>query len=89
MDLGTCMKPEDWGWKVDRGQCLPLLTDKEVAPAELLEMVRCNCKTDCSTRRCACRKHDMECSSACGQCRGICSNATSQLDDSESGMSDN
>ena len=80
MGLDINLQPEEWGWKIDGGQYFPIMTDIEVAPVQLLEMVRCNCQTDCSTRRCSCRKHNMECSSACGQCRGVCSNATSQVD---------
>jgi len=72
----TQLNPEDWGWVLKNGQYHAILTDKEVAPVDLLVMVRCNCKLDCTTRRCTCRKNDMECSSACGQCRGVCSNIT-------------
>jgi hypothetical protein len=77
------IKPDDWGWILQNGQYFPILTDKEVAPADLLVMIRCNCKVDCTTRRCTCRKNNLECSSACGQCRGVCSNVTSVMDDDE------
>ena len=30
------------------------------APDDLLKVVRCQCKTDCDTRRCTCKKHGLE-----------------------------
>ena len=32
-------------------------------------MIRCNCQTDCSTLRCTCKKHNVKCPPACGNCR--------------------
>ena len=40
------------------------------APENLLRVIRCNCMPDCSTLRCACKKHNIECSPACENCRG-------------------
>ena len=40
------------------------------APENLLRVIRCNCMADCSTLRCTCKKHNIECSPACGNCRG-------------------
>ena len=83
------MNPEDWGWYLQGGRYLPILTQKEAAPSELLEVVRCNCKMGCANRLCTCRKHGLECSTACGQCRGVCSNAASLVDcEEENGMVD-
>ena len=75
------LKAEEWGWKVQDEQYYPVITNKHVASKELLEIVRCNCKTDCSTKRCTCRRNNLECSSACEQCRGICSNMLAITDD--------
>ena len=74
MGKGGLMKTEDWGWYEQDGKYHAVLTDKEAAPAELLEVVRCNCKTGCSTRQCSCRKNGIDCCTGCDQCRGICSN---------------
>jgi len=72
----TSLLPEDWGWKLQGGQLLPVLTDLKPAPPVLLNIIRCKCKTDCSTSSCSCRKHGLECSSACSGCHGIlCSNS--------------
>ena len=71
--------PEDWGWKLTVGKLLPVRTDLPLAHASLLEMVRCNCRKDCSTHRCTCRKHGLECSPACGECKGhSCANSAAR-----------
>lgn len=79
------MSIEDWGWKVSVNQVLPVTTDLPPAPQSLLQLIRCNCSTDCSTMRCTCRKNSMQCSPACGQCKGsACTNSANPLDyDSE------
>jgi hypothetical protein len=78
------LNPEDWGWKLKGGHLMPILTDLPPAPKELLEMIRCGCKTGCITAKCTCRKHGLECTSLCGECRGTaCTNAQQpDLDDS-------
>jgi hypothetical protein len=66
----------EWGWYIEDGQLLPILTDLPPAPNTVLEMVRCNCKADCASGRCSCRSHNLDCSPACGECRGsACSNS--------------
>ena len=71
-----CLNPTEWGWIEAHGRLEPQLTDLPAAPENLLSVIRCNCKTDCSSRRCSCKKHGLDCSSACGECRGVgCSNS--------------
>ena len=54
-----------------------------MAPDEFLKFISCNCKGDCSNRRCSCKKNDVKCISACGNYKGItCKNC---IDDGESG----
>ena len=49
----------------------------EFAPAALIKMIHCNCSEGCDTLRCTCRKHGLECTSACGHCQdGNCDNMT-------------
>ena len=43
------MDPLKWGWKLQNGQLVAITTDMLAAPDGLLRVVRCNCKTDCST----------------------------------------
>ena len=73
----TEMSLEIWGWKIRSSQVLPvwlicLLTHNQ----SRIQLIRCNCSADCSTLRCSCRNNNMQCSSACGQCKGSsCTNS--------------
>ena len=64
------LRPQDWGWRLSDGRLLPILTDRPPAHQSLLEMIRSNCRTYCNTQRCSCKKHGLECSSACEVCKG-------------------
>ncbi|KAK3709221.1 hypothetical protein QZH41_004579 [Actinostola sp. cb2023] len=79
------LQPEDWGWKLTEGKLLPVHTDLPPAHDSLLEMIRCNCKSNCSTQRCTCKKHGLDCSPACGVCKGQ-SCANSLLPDLDAGL---
>ena len=71
--------PANWGWKQDSDHFVPITTDLPVAPDEILNVVRCGCKTACSSALCSCRKNGLKCMSAC-KCRGIeCENADNAL----------
>ena len=65
------LDPEKWGWLQIRGRLEPRTTDLPPAPDDPLKIVRCQCKTDCDTRLCTCKNHGLECSDACGECKGI------------------
>jgi len=76
------LDPKDWGWEITNDQLMPVKTDMPPAPKELLRIFRCNCKTGCSSKRCTCRRHGLECTPACGECKGMsCSNSPKPLDD--------
>lgn len=68
--------PCQWGWYLSSGKLFPVITSKPAAPAILLKTVKCNCKTNCDSRRCTCRKSGLDCSVSCGICRGTCSNSS-------------
>lgn len=75
-DTGVFMRPEDWGWHIVDGKCLPKQTYLPPAPLELLDVICCNCKKDWNSKRCTCRKYDLHCSAGCGQCHGTsCANS--------------
>ena len=82
------MNPKDWGWYGQGGHYFPSLTDKDPAPTDLLEMVRCNCKAYCNTQRCTCRKHGFACSTVCGHCSGVCNSINILLDDGDEDVHD-
>ena len=37
------MNPTDWGWKEESHQLIPIMTEKNAAPGELLKVIHCNC----------------------------------------------
>ena len=71
------MDANGWGWAIRDERMVPVMTEMKPAPDYLLDAIHCSCKADCSTRRCSCRKYNLECSSACSECKGLhCSNLT-------------
>ena len=73
LDEKLNLKPEEWGWKIEKGIFTPITTDKAVAPDNLLKVIRYKCKAtsrnQCGTNSCTCRKHGIHCMSTCGECR--------------------
>lgn len=74
--LGKDLEPQEWGWMLENEILEPIRTLLPPAPAELLNVIFCNCKNGCGSR-CGCRKSGLQCSLACGQCNGqACLNAS-------------
>ena len=84
--MGKSLDATAYGWREKDGKFLPVKTDLPPAPNYLLEVIHCNCKTGCSTLKCTCRRHGLECTFACGDCKGSsCSNAVDpQVNEAES-----
>ena len=62
-------EPLNFGYyKNTDGQILPVTTKVLPAPQAVIELVRCRCKTDCSTLRCSCRKNNLPCTELCSGC---------------------
>ena len=70
LNLGDKLNVLDWGWKMSNGKLCPIHTDLPPAPSGVLQVIRCGCKGDCASFRCSCKKHGLECSTACRECRG-------------------
>ena len=51
----------------------PVYCLKPPAPTNIMELVKCGCKTDCSTKQCTCKKGCISCSSLC-KCTDECCN---------------
>ena len=68
---------EEWGWRLnDDGQLVPIMTQLQPAPEYLLRDVRCTACLIVVACDAYVKKHDLECSAACGHCRGTsCTNA--------------
>ena len=80
------LKPDHWGWSLVGGKYIPIEMDIPPAPEELLKIIRCTCKGDCSNRMCTCKKYSRECTIACLNCRGsACSNSFPVEDEDLSG----
>ncbi|VDI39228.1 Hypothetical predicted protein [Mytilus galloprovincialis] len=74
---GHDLDPNQWGWYTSENKLMPVRCLLPPAPQKLLKVIRCNCKQNCDSRRCSCRKHGIDCSASCGECRGInCSNSS-------------
>ena len=79
-DSENDLLPIEWGWRESEGGLLQVHTDLPPAPDELLRVIRCNCQADCSSLRCTCMKHTVECSPACGNCKGsACTNSDKSI----------
>ena len=48
--------PSGYGWELDNGSLVPIMTDDPPAPTGLIELSVCSCKTGCSSGRCTCKK---------------------------------
>ena len=75
--------PNEWGWSLLQNRLLLKKTDLPAAPDNLLKMIKCSCKQNCDTKRCTCRKHGLDCSIGCSECRGMSCTNTSELTESD------
>lgn len=55
------------------GHLKPTTTEVLPAPKAIFEMMRCECKTDCSSAKCFCRTKNLVCTDLC-QCGSHCQN---------------
>jgi hypothetical protein len=71
------LDPLDWGWSLSNRRLEPKTTDRPPAPESLLRVVRCDCSTsNCRTKQCTCKGLGLECTLACGECKGLsCENS--------------
>ena len=66
--------PKQHGWYQDGAQSVPTPTTALPAPQSILELVKCRCKGNCTSRTCSCRKHDLRCTDMCSLCDETCEN---------------
>ena len=72
--------PTSHGWFKEDDTLLPLPTTLLPAPKAILELIRCGCKTTCSTARCSCKKNNLNCTDACIGCEETCENRSVAVD---------
>ena len=58
-------------WKNYEGRLVLIETELDAAAKELLQIIRCSCKTGCTSKRCSCKKHGIPCITACQECKGV------------------
>ena len=75
--------PLDWGWELQDQSLVPIMTDEEAGPPDILKIIRCGCNEVCD-KRCSCRKSGLQCTSTCKhaahvesglQCTSTCKHA--------------
>ena len=65
------LDPEKYGWAHVDDRYSPIyFSGIKPAPDQLLRIIRCSCKGDCSRGNCTCKANGMECTSACKECKG-------------------
>ena len=71
----SVLDPLQWGWKLHSGRYVPIDTDTDIAPPDILKVVCCRCSVDskrpCGTRTCLCLKYGLTCISACKSCADL------------------
>ena len=67
---GNDLPSEQWGWEILNGIYIPVQMTKPPAPDELLKIIRCARKVEC-TARCTCITYGLKCTSTCIGCRGV------------------
>ena len=65
MGGGDDLKHENWGRSFLDGTFKPKTMDSLQAPESLMKVIRCQCKGDYHTKKCSCRKHEVDCSTSC------------------------
>ena len=49
MGMANEMNPTEWGWKKGSDELIPIMTDNNAAPDELLKVIHCNCSGGCKS----------------------------------------
>ena len=66
--------PRLFGWYATSAeQFEPIMALDDIATANFLRFVSCNCLGDCTTKTCSCKKSNVKYIPACGGCHSILS----------------
>lgn len=66
------------GWYKDP-QLKPVTSEVLPAPESILELVKCQCRGDCQSRQCSCKRNSLPCSPIC-KCKENCRNCPARPD---------
>ena len=56
----SSIQATDWGWQVCDKKLTPIKLQVPVAPDNMLSVVSCQCRKNCSSAACSCRKHGLQ-----------------------------
>ena len=77
--------PTECGYEMSDAGLKPILMTKDPIPNSALKIISCNCKTNCKTNRCGCRKLGLSCNLHCGCTKSCdfvsCSNSPESVND--------
>ena len=68
---GENFNPLEWDWKNNEGRLVLIKTELDAAAKELLHIIRCSCKTGCTSKRYSGKKHEIPCITACKECKDV------------------
>ena len=66
--------PCEFGWELDKGNLVPIMTGGLPAPTGLIELSLCSCKSGSSSGRYTCKKNNLLCPEMC-KCSDACENS--------------
>jgi hypothetical protein len=64
------MDPSEWRQKQERHELIPM-TEKNIAPDELLKIIHCICSGECKSAQCSCRRYVLPGTAAYGPCQEV------------------
>ena len=64
MGMANEMNPSECGSKQENDQLIPIMTQNNAAPDELLKFIHCNYSAGCKSSRCSCRRYGLPCTAA-------------------------
>ena len=67
----STLDPWKWGWQLTKRGIMPIEMNKQVAPPELLKIVKCGCKTDSLRKNCTLRQYGDVCTNIYLGCTGV------------------
>ena len=60
------LSPQNYGWRMDKDEWLPVMTTLPPAPEAIIQLVKCGCsKERCSTNCCQCHRAGLHCTDLC------------------------
>ena len=79
--------PINYGWEETNVGLKPTLMTKDGLPESVLKFTSCNCKTNCKTKSCGCKKVNLKCTLYCGCAKNddvmCCMNAPDSSDEDD------